>query len=75
MDYTGKQRNDPLTWELMQALADESGPADLPINDKYMCIGGLLYFKCDGCKCWCVAEVQHEHGYLTCKFCETLKGS
>jgi len=73
-DMTGQQRMDEIIGPLMKEEIEKNHPrGDYVIDEHYMCIGGILYFKCEGrCKCWCVYEDQHEHGYRICSFCENL---
>ncbi len=68
---TGQQHNDPIIGPLMKEELEKTHTrGDYIINEHYMCISGLLYFKCEKCKCWCIYEDQHEHGYRVCSFCE-----
>jgi len=59
--------------EILSPLDVNMGKGDTLINENYMGIDGLLYFKCKKCKCWCVYTKKQEHGKLTCSFCENTK--
>lgn len=55
--------------DLMSSFVNDK-PGSTYINEKYMGIDSKLYFKCDGCKCWCIIESEaHKNGSRICNFC------
>lgn len=73
LNLNGKQRSDELLMEysvLEMQEAVQQTKEDVSLGKNYMGIGGILYFRCEGCKCWCLFETKHETGYRICSFCE-----